>query len=450
LSLHAQVLIERIREHSDKAAFIWRDSEYSYGWLLRAYEQWLADLSSNGVESGSVVAVIGDYSPLSVALFYALTDLGCVFVPLTSSVSTNHDNFMDIAEVEWVVRFDEKEQWSVTNRGGKPSHPTIQELTEKGLPGLVLFSSGSTGESKAAVHDMTLLLKKFEARRNTMRTLSFLLFDHIGGINTLLYTASNGGVVVTVEERTAEVICRAIETHGVELLPTSPTFLNLLTMSGEFRNYDLSTLRLITYGTEVMPESTLARVNKIFPKVRLQQTYGLSELGILRSKSKDSTSLWVKLGGEGFETKIVDGRFWIRAESAMLGYLNAPNPFSEDGWFDTGDNVEVDGQYVRFLGRDSEIINVGGEKVWPAEVESIIMEVEEVSDARVHGEPHPIMGNVVVAEITSESSEPLSELRKKIRAHCRGKLESFKIPVKVTMAHSGFEGARFKKMRRND
>ena len=116
-------------------------------------------------------------------------------------------------------------------------------------------------------------------------------------------------------------------------------------------------------GPQGMPESTLQHLHKVLPDVRLKQTYGLSELGILRSKSKSSDSLWVKVGGEDYETKIVDGILWIRARSAMLGYLNAPSPFTEDGWFITGDAVEVDGEYIKILGRKSELINVGGEKV---------------------------------------------------------------------------------------
>jgi len=446
--MSTEILFERIEEYSENTAFVWRDSEYSYEWLLSTCEEWLQEIDSKGIRSGSIVAVIGDYSPGSVALFYALIRRGCVFVPLTSSVSATHDSFISTSEAEWVIRFSDDQSWTIDQLYVKTSHPILKGLTDHQLPGLIVFTSGSTGESKAVVHDMTLLLKKFELRRKTLRTLNFLLFDHLGGINTLLYTAFNGGTVVTVEKRTPKIICEAIQRHRVELLPTSPTFLNLLIISGEAQNHDLSTLKLITYGTEVMPESTLARLHAIFPDVRLQQTYGLTELGVLRSRSKDSTSLWVKLGGEGFETKIVDGRFWIRAESAMLGYLNATSPFSADGWMDTGDNVEVDGEYVRFLGRESEIINVGGEKVWPAEVESIIMEVENVADVRVHGVPHPIMGNVVAAEIVIENSEQLSELRGRIRAHCRKTLQSYKVPVKITETNVGFEGARFKKVRR--
>src|SRR5690606_14521139 len=146
-------------------------------------------------------------------------------------------------------------------------------------------------------------------------------------------------------------------------LPTTQTFLNLTLLGKAWEGLDLSSLQLITYGTEPMPEATLKAVHERFPEVQLLQTYGLSELGILRSKSRSSDSLWVKVGGEGFETRIVDGLLEIKAQSAMLGYLNAPSPFTPDGWFRTGDAVEVDGEWLRILGRKSEMINVGGEKV---------------------------------------------------------------------------------------
>src|SRR5262245_18877496 len=108
-----------------------------------------------------------------------------------------------------------------------------------------------------------------------------------------------------------------------------------------------------------MPPSTLAAVREALPWARLKQTYGLSEVGILPTQSRDSGSVWLKLG-KGFEHKIVDGVLWIKSASAMLGYLNAPSPFDADGWFNTKDLVETDGEYMRILGRKSELINVGG------------------------------------------------------------------------------------------
>src|SRR5690606_30667815 len=106
-----------------------------------------------------------------------------------------------------------------------------------------------------------------------------------------------------------------------------PTFLNFLIASRVYAAHDLSSVELITYGTELMPEATLKQVSEIFPNATLKQTYGLSELGVLRSESRDSGSLWLKVGGSGFETKVVDGILWIRSEANMVGYLNAPSPF---------------------------------------------------------------------------------------------------------------------------
>src|SRR6185369_14950142 len=122
------------------------------------------------------------------------------------------------------------------------------------------------------------------------------------------------------EDRTPEAICRAIERDRIDLLPTTPTFLRMLAMSGLHRRFDLSSLRLITYGTEPMPPATLRGLMAIFPDVRFKQTYGLSELGVLPTRSKSPDSLWLEIGGVGCEARVVDHVLWIRSETAMLGY----------------------------------------------------------------------------------------------------------------------------------
>src|SRR5690606_15475673 len=135
------------------------------------------------------------------------------------------------------------------------------------------------------------------------------------------------------------------------------------------------------------PEYTLALLRNQLPQVRLKQTYGLSEVGIIRSRSKEDGSPWMTIGGEGVETKVVDGLLHIRSRTAMVGYLNAPDPFDAAGWFNTQDQVLTDGDYIRVLGRRSEIINVGGRKVYPVEVETVLLEMPELTDAVVRSEP---------------------------------------------------------------
>ncbi len=441
-------LLDVFRESADQPALVWHTQQALYADLLTAYEKIARQLDAAGMPEHVVVSVEADFSCNSVVTLLALVERGCTIVPLTGSVEANKPEFRRIAEVEWSITITDQDAMEVKRTGVEASHAMILQLKELGHPGLVLFSSGSTGVPKAAVHDFSKLLEKFKTRRHSRRTIAFLLFDHIGGINTLLYTLSNGGCVITVGDRTPDAVCCAIATHRAEVLPTSPTFLNLLLISGAMDRHDMSSLKLVTYGTEVMPESTLSRFHRAVPGVELLQTYGLSEVGILRSKSRSSDSLWVKIGGEGFETRVVDSMLEIKAQSAMLGYLNAPSPFTADGWFKTGDGVEVDGEYFRILGRKSEIINVGGEKVYPADVESVLQQMEGVEDVTVNGEPNAITGMMVKARVKLSTEETISDFRRRMRQFCADKLPPYKIPQKVELVGNTMHGERFKKMRR--
>ena len=108
-------------------------------------------------------------------------------------------------------------------------HEYYDILRSRKHPGLILFSSGTSGEPKGAVHDFVNLLEKFKKKsRRSLKIVNFLLFDHWGGLNTLLHTLSNGGVVITVQDRSPEGICRMIQDYKIEVLPASPTLLNLL------------------------------------------------------------------------------------------------------------------------------------------------------------------------------------------------------------------------------
>lgn len=445
-----QWLFERMEARRGDPAIVRGERVIAYGDLLDCVAHWRLELDRRELAAGAIVALRGDFTPRAVALLLALIDRGAIVVPLTEAAEVHRSEFLDIAEVEVEVAIDAADVSTWTRRDVTVANPLNRQLRAAGEPGLVLFSSGSTGKSKAALHNFTALLEKFKVQRQRMVTLTFLLLDHIGGINTLLYTLSNGGTVVSVQTRNPDTVCRAIERHRVEMLPTSPTFLNLLLISEAYKRYDLSALRLITYGTEVMPESTLRRVHELFPHVKLQQTYGLSELGILRSKSKDSGSLWVKVGGEGFEIKIVDGILWVRAQSAMLGYLNAPSPFDADGWMNTGDMVEVDGEYIRILGRKSEIINVGGQKVYPAEVESVLLQMPNVKDVVVIGEKNPITGQIVTASLNLFEPEEPAALRRRLREFCRDRLPAYKVPARVEITGQETFNARYKRMRRRE
>jgi long-chain acyl-CoA synthetase len=441
-------LVAVMKKNEVNDAMIWQDRSYSYAWLLAATKSWQDRLIAEKINKNTVVALVGDFSPNAVALLLALIEHEAIIIPLSIAVKHKQNEFCEIAQAEIIITLDKQDSAIFQRTGISVAHDDLKKIIVEKHPGLILFSSGSTGKNKAALHDFLPLLEKFTTPRQAKRMLTFLLFDHIGGINTLLFTLYNGGCVITVNDRNPKIVCEAIQKYKVEILPTSPTFINLLMLSEAYQNADLSSLELVTYGTEVMPQSTLQRFHELFPTIRLQQTYGLSELGILRSKSKSSDSLFVKIGGEGFETRVRDGLLEIKAKSAMLGYLNAPSPFTDDGWFKTGDAVEVEGEYFKILGRTSEIINVGGEKVYPAEIESILQQMDGVESVAILGEKNSITGTLIKAKIKLKREEPLADFRQRMQVFCKGKLSPFKIPQKIVLTQDELHSERFKKIRK--
>ncbi|HKY39987.1 MAG TPA: long-chain fatty acid--CoA ligase [Polyangiaceae bacterium] len=445
--MKADWFLSRLAEWGDQPAIVANEHATSYADLRRRTQEWSERLGQRGVGPGVVVAIEGAFGARACAAFLAVMGLGGVVVPLTPLMRAHRDAFLAIAEVSLLVELSESGEPSLRELPNRAANPLTLKLVERGHPGLVIFSSGSTGSPKAILHDLSSILEKFRQRRQSKTTLTFLLFDHIGGVDTMLSTFGSGGCMVTVAERTPEQVAKAIERHRVHTLPTSPTFLNLLLISGLWAERDLSSLKVIAYGTEPMPASTLARLHEVFPNAALVQTYGMSELGVLRSRSRDSTSLWIKFAEEGFQTKVVDGVLWVKAETAMLGYLNAPDLFDADGWLNTQDAVEVDGDYLRILGRASDLINVGGQKVYPAEVENQLLGLENVEEVAVFGKPHPMMGQVVAARFNLKQPEPLDAFKRRMTAFCRQRLARYQIPVFVELARGDQFGARFKKLR---
>ncbi len=444
----ASWLFETLGRGSAQPAIVFRDEPLSYADLVERMHFWQGELHRHAVGPGSVVVVEGGYSPNAVGLLLALIHCGAIAVPLTPFSRIHRDKFEQVAEAQLSFEFDEMDRWAVRVQERTVTNPLTRKLIGRGRPGLVLFSSGSSGEPKAVLHDFAALLGKFRYPGVRKTTLTFLLFDHIGGIDTLFGTLANGGTLVNMMNRDPAAVCKAISQHRVHTLPTSPSFLNLLLVSGAWEHHDMSSLRVIAYGTEPMPETVLGRLRAAFPQAKLVQTYGMSELGVLRTRSKDAGSLWMKFSGEGFETKIVNSTLWVRTPTAMLGYLNAPALFDEEGWLNTEDEVEVDGEYVRILGRTTDLVNVGGRKVYPAEVENVLMTMENVRDVSVYGEASPLLGAVLAARINLVKPEAFESFKKRLRTFCRERLPSYKIPVRIELTDREQFGERLKKLRR--
>ncbi len=443
-----ETVLSRMRQDQAAPAVFWHDTEYDYAAFSAMIDAWSGRLANLGIGRGVVCGVQGEYSPQSCALLFALLHARAIVVPFSYLAEPEMPAFQSLAGVQKLFRFEADDNWTLETIVGVAPNALVSSFLDRGRCGLIVFTSGSTGRPKGILHDCELVMRKFLAERKSWRTVMFLMIDHFGGFNTLLSTFAYHGVAVCLPQRTTDAVCREIEASKATLLPTTPTFLNLLVASGAYKSFDLSSIRLVTYGTELMPEATLSKVRSIFPDAELKQTYGLSELGVLRSKSEGDGSVWVRVGGAGFESKVVDGLLWVRSEANMVGYLNEPSPFDAEGWMCTGDQVEVKGEYLRFLGRKSEIINVGGQKVFPVEVETILLQDANVREATVYGVKHPLMGEVAEARVSLYQSEASEVLTERLRRLCVMHIAKFKVPLRfIIVGEADQYGARFKKRR---
>jgi acyl-coenzyme A synthetase/AMP-(fatty) acid ligase len=438
-------LLTRISAYSAKPALFGAWGECSYGRLAGLVDEAARALAGLRLPGPAAVAVVGGHGPAATAWLLALEAAGHFAVPLAGNPA-EHPARLAQVNAQWVVTA-EGYAWNLLPRIDEASaHPLFAALRDRKAAGLVLFSSGTSGQPKAMVQDLSALLATYAERRpNGLPVLALLGFDHIGGLNTLFGALAAGAPVVVPASRAPADVATAIANHRVALLPASPTFLNLLIAAGV--TADLSSLRVITYGTEPMPESLLLRLKVAFPQVRFIQTFGTSETGISHTVSPAPGSTFLRFEDPHLEWKVVDDELWLRSRTQVAGYLNASNErFTADGWFRTGDKVEQGPNgSLRILGRMGETINVGGEKLMPAEVESVVLTVPGVADCRVRGEAHPLTGQTVAVDVVSFTTDQ-EALRSAIRTACRERLARHKIPTRVTFVPS-VSGERMKKMR---
>lgn len=427
----------------EQKALIYEGVQISYKTLLKSVKAHIKHLER--LDRKHILGVMGDYDLSSVSFLLACVELRRIIVPLCDE----NELSSKIKEAQIYAIFKQN-SLEICAPNNAPNHAFIDTLLEQNASGLILFSSGSTGKPKAIVHNLDTILQGYIHKKiKPMYILLFLMFDHIGGLNTLFNCLALCACGVAIKERkNVDLLAQNIEKYRISLLPASPSFLNLFLLSNAHLKYDLSSLKLITYGTEKMSESLLERLKKTFKKVRFHQTFGTSEVGIMQTKSYEN---FIKL--EGVEYKIINNELYLKSKTQSLGYLNADNSaFTKDGYFATGDLVEVlekDGEeYLKIIARSKEVINIGGEKVLPSEVEGVIAQMPNVLDCVVFGEKNALTGQSVCAKVVLQEHKDTLEFKKELRSFCKDKLANFKIPTKVIIVQSLEITARFKKVRR--
>ncbi len=434
-------MLDRFRSFGNAEAIIFQEVIWTYTDFISKIEFLSADFLARGINPGDVVILkTADYSLEAIASLWALCSTGVIVIPLTRNQWRQSLNCQETVSTKWICDVSDS-SGTMKIEPIENFHP-VQEQAEvkleiirkRGHAGLVLLTSGTTALPRLVLHDLSRLLGRFHRKREPTRILAFLMFDHMGGIDTMMHALSSGGTLILPGpgDRSPESIALLIDQQRIQLLPTSPTFLNYLLHSELTTQYSLKSLERISFGTESMPELTLKRLRETLPWVKLTQSYGTTEVGVPSVRSCVDNPGWMQLQLDNSKIKIVDGELFLRTENAMIGYLNAPDPFDADGWYATGDLVEYDSsqQFFRILGRKSDIINVGGEKASAMAVEDVIRQADNIRNVLVRAESNPLIGQMIAADVELMKPEKTLELSRRLRDFCKDHLESYQIPSK--------------------
>lgn len=391
------------------------------------------------IKPGSRVVLRSDYSFESITIFLVLSELRCNICPITSSKNDEIDEKIKMFGANYII--DSNQNYNLV----KLEDNLINNLQNQST--ITLFSSGTTGVPKMMTQDLTSIFESHivPRKQKKLKIILFLLFDHIGGLNTLISSVKKGMCLAISDSKNPVDIINFISKARINILPTTPTFINMLLLSENFASEKFDSIKLITYGTEKMSPVTLKRINKLLPSARLLQTFGTSETGIVKTKSKSSDSLYFKIIDS--EYKVVNNELYLKTRTQIKEYEGLTSEsFTNDGWFKTGDIVDIDSDgYIKVISRTNNIINVGGLKVFPSEIEKLIYEIDFIIDATVYGKPNAIVGNIVCLKVIIDKETDINYAKKQIKIHCKNKLDKYKIPQKIIISKEIKATNRFKK-----
>lgn len=429
-----------------------------------------------GVRRGDRVAYLGYNDPELLVLLFALARLGAMLVPLNFRLAGPElAGIVDHADADVLIADPDFAPSVATIRAARPgvrvvasrkvTNPTadyganwltltqpgakpVEEHGNDALPLLIVYTSGTTGKAKGAVHTQEAMLWNIVCATHAQdigvhdRILMGLPMFHVGGLCIQTLPALHAGATVTIQARFdpgAWLHDVAAERTTVSLLV--PATVRAMLEHPDWPGADLRTLRLLNMGSSVVPSQY---INAFLDRgVTVVQVYGATETGpvSIALRPEDSRR---KVGSAGkaalhCDVRLLDsegqdvrrgevGEICLRAKNMMQGYWKDPdNPAFRDNWFHSGDLARVDDDgFYWVVGRSKDMIISGGENIYPAEIENVLAECAEIAECAVLGRPDPKWGEVAVAVIVRTPGSTLT--REQVLTLFEGRIARFKHP----------------------
>ena len=318
----------------------------------------------------------------------------------------------------------------------------------------IIPTSGTTSSPKLVAHTFQSLTRSTKVNIETGSRYRWgLVFDiyRFSGIQVFLQAMLSGSTLIISEADMpmSEILNNIIKNRCNALSATS-SFWRKVLMSKEIERLNFE---LITLGGEIADENILQALKDKFPNAKIVHIYASTEAGVGFSVSDGHAGFpksYIDSSINGISLKLsARNTLMIKNEKQIQKYLTNNDLYQNDGYIDTGDIIEIKGDRVYFLGRDSGSINVGGNKVLPEEVEHTLLGSNFVHAAFVYPKKNPIIGNIVCADVVlKDNTVDIKSAKSEILRYCRKKLENYKVPAMIKFVDE-LETTQSTKLKRN-
>jgi acyl-coenzyme A synthetase/AMP-(fatty) acid ligase len=302
---------------------------------------------------------------------------------------------------------------------------------------MTLFTSGTTGIPKKVSHNFKSITRFVKVSQRNEKSIWGFAYNptHMAGIQVLFQALLNGNSIVRLFGLDTKDIYTEIKNNGITHISATPTFYRLLLPCDE----TFLSVERITSGGEKFNEKTFKQLNDIFPNAKITNVYASTEAGTLFASQNDIFSVRPE-----YESLIYFENNELLIHSSLMGSTET----NIDEWYNTGDVIEIVSKNplkFRFVNRKSEIINVGGYKVNPLEVEEAILTFPGIKNVRVFPKQNSVLGNIICCEVVANSNQITES---SIRAFLQSKIQEFKIPRVIQFVEE-LSTTRTGKLKRN-
>lgn len=486
--LIGEMLLSMVRRYPEKTAVVFRGQRISYGQLNDRINRLAHHLMDMGARKGDRIGIMFLNSSQFIESFFAAAKIGAIAVPLNfrlvprevkwclevtgCSIFLYGQEFSplvdavkaDLSTVRHLIFSGEQApaneiDYQALIEKGDAGEPSVNLIDED--PAYIIFTGGTTGTPKAAVHthkgsffDVIERLIRLRISDNNEVCLNQIPMFHVAGLGMMKYALLTGGTMVVVETMDPTAILKLIDNERatyLALLPPS-TYLSLLDHP-DFSDYDTSSITRMLTAVAALPKPLMLKLFDGFPNAELIYGWGQTETGMggavgwITRSMVESDSEKINSVGPAFlfsDIKLVDteeqevpvgeiGEAWVRSPSNMKAYFGQPEMTAKtikDGWVATGDILKKDQDgYYYFMDRVKDMIKTGGENVFAQEVEKVIMSHPAVEICSVIGIPDVKWGERVTAVVKLRNGYAVTE--EELQEHCKAHISSYKKPRQV-------------------